>query len=279
MTNPKALAILNVISFILHLTVTYLTQFRIINKKAVGEISEQYNSLFTPASFSFAIWGIIYTALCIFCLYHIIMAYKRNRENQANVDLLSIGSLFIINNLATAAWLIAWTNEKIFLSVLLIIVQLVTLITIHLRLHIHNRFRTPGSKLATEFPLSLYMGWISIATIANISAWLVSTGWNGWGIAASYWTMAMLVVALILAIVMVLGRRNIAFGLVVIWAVYGINAKLSSLEDDSLKNLIYLGWVIIGLVSVACIVQFIRSFRQYPQKHVSPNINTPNPVN
>ena len=259
MNKTKALAVLNVISFIIHVAFSYMTQSNVINQKNVGEVSDTYPSLFTPAGFTFAIWGIIYTSLGIFCVYHMVMAYKRN-ENAANRDLRSIGALFILNNIATALWLIAWTREQLVLSVLLIIFQLMTLIVIHQRLHIHTELRSPGSKLATELPLSIYLGWISIATIANIASWLVATRWDGFGYSPTIWTGIMLVVAIILGVFMVLGRRNIAFGLVVIWGLFGIRYKLiSEVGNETLQTICLFG---IGALAIATIFQAIRSISQ-----------------
>ena len=120
MNKTKALAVLNVISFIIHVAFSYMTQSNVINQKNVGEVSDTYPSLFTPAGFTFAIWGIIYTSLGIFCVFHMVMTYKRN-ENAANRDLRSIGALFILNNIATALCLIACTRVQLVLSVLFII--------------------------------------------------------------------------------------------------------------------------------------------------------------
>lgn len=267
MKRARALAILNVISFLIHLGTSYLVQVKMINEKDVGEISDSYPSLFTPAGFTFAIWGIIYTCLGIFCVYHIVMAYKRNWDADANKDLDAIGILFILNNFATAAWLIAWTQEELLLSVVLIFIQLVCLLFIHLRLHIHNRFRSPGGKLATEFPQSIYLGWISLASIANTSSYLASTGWDGFGISAVNWTVTMIIIAIILGIFMVMVRRTIAYGLVIIWGLYGILSRLSSLEDRSYATIVNIAWAGIILVGISCLVQITRSItRRSPAK-------------
>ena len=262
MKSTRAFAILNVISFLIHLAISYMVQMKMINSKDVGEISNAYTSLFTPAGFTFGIWGIIYTCLGIFCVYHIVMAYKRNLDNDANKDLLSIGPLFIIINIATAGWLVAWTAEQLLLSVFLMLVQLISLLVIHERLHIHNRLRNPSSKLATEFPMSIYFGWISLATIANISSYLVSIGWNGLGISDITWTLIMISISIALGLVLLFTRRNIAFGLVLIWGLYGILTKLSNYQDNKYEVPINLAWAGIALLGIACLVQVIRSFRR-----------------
>lgn len=259
MQKIKALAILNAMSFILHLGVVYMTQNKMLNTKDPGEVSDQYISLFTPADFTFAIWGIIYTCLGIFCLYHIVMAYKHQRVNPANVDLMAIGTWFILTNLASAAWLWAWSNEQLLLSVALIFFQLVSLIIIHVRLRIHMPLRSAGSKTCTEFPLSIYLGWISIATIANTASYLVSTGWDGAGIPAVTWTMIALAAVISLTVLMVMLRKNIVFGLVVMWGLYGIVYRLTDFDTNDYQDLINIAWGGIALILLLCLLQVGRS--------------------
>ena len=259
MQRIKALAILNAISFLLHLTLSYMTQFRVVNTKDVGEVSDQYFSLFTPAPFTFAIWGIIYTCLGIFCLYHIVMAYKHDKVNPANTDLVSIGAWFIITNLASAAWLIAWTNERLLVSVVLIFIQLLSLIIIHQRLNIHSRLRSAGSKICTELPVSVYLAWISIAAIANTAVYLVAIGWHGMGLPAVQWTMIMIGVAILIGVIIIFTRKNIAFGAVIMWGLYGITARLETL-DDTYTNIINMAWGGIALLGLCCLIQLVKSF-------------------
>jgi len=267
MNKVRGLAILNVISFISHLVVTYLTQTKSINTKDVGEISDLYRTLVTPAGFTFAIWGIIYTYLSIFCVYHIVMAYKRNKDNGANKDTHRIGYLFFVNNFATAAWLIAWTHEQLLLSVLLILLQLSTLIFIHRRLHIHSRLRNPGAKISTELPLSLYFGWISLATIANISSWLKASGWNAWGIAESYWAGVMIFIATIIGVLMILRRRNILFGLVFMWGFYGIISALDARDMTEYTLVSSIAWGGIIIMGLCVVIQIAKGIAYQKPLH------------
>ena len=268
MERIKVLAVLNVISFLLHVTIAYMTQFKLINEKDIGEISDQYASLVTPAGFTFAIWGIIYTCLVIFCVYHIVMAYKRNKKTEANKDLRRIGPAFILINLASVAWIIAWVSGQLLLSVFLIVAQLAALSYIHIRLHIHNPVRNPASKIATELPLSIYLGWISMATIANTSAYLLGTGWDGWGIPDRQWAIIMVCATTILGLFMLFIRRNLAVALVLAWSFYGIISNLSALDGALYKNIIYTVWAGILLLVAGMIIHIVRSIHH--KKHSLP---------
>src|SRR5918993_2168813 len=106
MKKLRSLALLNAIVFFVHVFISYSTQFKLINQKDVGEVSNNYSSLFTPAPVTFAIWGLIYLSLSAFVIYHIVNAWKKPETHPANLDLVRIGPWFIINNIATAAWLI-----------------------------------------------------------------------------------------------------------------------------------------------------------------------------
>jgi hypothetical protein len=262
MKGIRNLAILNAVSFIIHLGLSFLTQLKVFNAKDVGEISDQYRSLFTPSGKTFLIWTVIYIALIGFCIYHLVKAYKSDLSDPANKDLQKMGSLFIINNLSTAAWIIFWVNDEIFFSIFLILVQLVTLIMMHMRLNIHNASRSIASKAFTQFPLSIYLGWISIATIANISTWLTSIGWHGWGVSRINWTITMIAIATFLTVSVINRKRNVFFGLVVLWAFYGILTRRATENPVEYEPVIMVTYGAMGIVAISCLFGLIRNLRR-----------------
>jgi hypothetical protein len=231
--KTRLLAILNLITLGFQLLMSYLVQVKLLSTQDVGQVSAKYDTVFAPAGITFAIWGLIYTSLLAFCVFHLYKAFAKTSSCQTNQDTHNIGWLFSLNSIATGLWLIAWVNEQLFLSVILILIQLFTLIKISIKAHISNPDRSIQTKIFTQFPLSIYFAWICIASIANISAWLNSTGWNGMGISESYW---------------VLVRRNIPFGFVVLWALYGIILKrkqVDALLYEDVINAAYSAFVII----------------------------------
>ena len=179
MKKTQLLAFFNLLALAIHIAVAYMTQSGLINEKNVGQVSDRYNSLFTPADVTFGIWGVIYTGLLFFCIYHFLMASRHATSHHANICIQRIGPWFILNNLGATAWLLVWTNEMIALSVWLIFFQLVTLIIIHLRTGIHDPHSPVDFKIFTQFPLSIYFGWLTFAAIANTSIYLVASGWTG----------------------------------------------------------------------------------------------------
>lgn len=259
MKNIKTLSVFNLLTLLLHISVTYLIQFKVINNQDVGQVANKYPSLFTPADITFGIWGIIYVTLGIFCVYHIIKAWTKTSFDPTNQDTRNVGNWFIISNLATVAWLLAWTQEDFVLSLLCIGIQLIALIIIHLRLHIYNPNRTVAAKVFTLFPLSIYFGWITVATIANISVYLSSTGWDGGQLTYIDWTKIVIGITVLIATLVITTRRNIVFGLVIAWALYGIILKRNAVDGDEYFQVIQTAWIGIAILGLVCVLQVIKN--------------------
>lgn len=258
MKNVKTLAILNTVFFLLHLVPSQLTQLELFNSQTIGEVSAKYPALFTPAGITFSIWGVIYLALSAFCIYHIVKAFKEPALHEANVDLKRLGFLFMLNNLATGAWTIAWVHERLLLSVALILIQLVTLLAIHIRLGIFDTSRSAASRWFTQVPLSLYFGWIIIATVANISSALVGLGWDGFGVSEGIWAIIMIVAATLIVVFVVFSRTNPFVGLVCVWALYGIILKHRELSAAESPQIITTAWICLALVALVVLLVFFR---------------------
>lgn len=261
----KILAISNAAALTFHIILSYLTQQKKLSSTDVGDVSAKYDTLFAPAGLTFAIWGLIYISLSAFCIYHLLKAFNSRQTEQANTDTTAIGWLFIINNIATGLWLIAWVNEELFYSIILILIQLITLVLISVRVHISNPHRSLSTKIFTQFPLSIYLGWICIATIANLSAYLTSQNWGGFGIAYSYWVLIMIGAATLISLFMILVRRNFFFGLVVLWALYGIVLKRQQLNEVRYEYIINAAWAAFIVVLIAVLINLFKKQRSDPQ--------------
>jgi hypothetical protein len=259
MKSIKTLAVLNTLFFLLHLLPSQLTQLELLNGQTIGDVSNKYPTLFTPAGITFAIWGLIYLALIGFCVYHLLKAFNADENHEANEDLRQIGFLFMLNNLATGAWTIAWVYEWLLVTVFLMLPQLVTLLQIHLRIGIYDAGRSAASRWFTQFPLSIYFGWICIATIANISAALVGFKWNGFGLSPEAWAIGMVAVATLLTLFVVINRRNPYVGLVTIWAFYGIILKHQALQLPESIPIINTAWTGLFIVALAVLFVFYQN--------------------
>lgn len=201
----------NIAAFALVLLVNVLSNALPINGQSMPEISAMYPSLFTPAGFTFSIWGVIYLALTAFVIYQALPAQRDNQE------IAQISKLFQINCLANAVWIFVWHYDLLALSVLVMLVILTTLVFIYKKLL--------DSAALLRLPFSIYTGWITLATIANVSVLQINSGFDDVLLSAVNWTLLKLAVCGAIGAIMAIRFRDVAFTLVVAWAAYGIHVK------------------------------------------------------
>ena len=221
-SNSTLLKWINVVAFALTVLVNGLAGgTTILGGKLTAEVSDANPTLITPAGYVFSIWGVIYILLGIFVIFQALPSQKGKEYHG------KIGWLFALSSLLNIAWLFLWQFEYLSLSVVLMFLLLTTLIATYLRLNIGKSGVTLRDKLAVHVPFSVYLGWITIASIANVSVTLVSVGWDGFGISQETWAFLIILIALLIALLVIATRKDIAYGLVVIWALLGIAAKQS----------------------------------------------------
>ncbi len=209
MKNPF-LKILTLVSFGIMVGANYLAVSLPLGGRSTGQISDNYSNLFAPAGYAFSIWGLIYTLLGIYVIYQL-----RQKDDGL---VIKVDRIFIVNALLNASWIFAWHYDIIWLSVIIMAGLLVTLIKIADILGASNI--TPKERWLVRLPFSVYFGWITVATIANITVFLVYLGWDGFGVSQSVWTVAVLIIGALIGSLRVLRDRSIPYGLVLIWA-YG----------------------------------------------------------
>lgn len=233
------------ISFIIMIGVNALANILPINNLTTGEVSDSFPNLFAPTGLTFSIWGVIYLLLGIYSVYQLV-SKKINLKlsNQVNI-------LFIISSFVNSAWIFAWHYKIIWLTVLLMLVILGSLIKIADMLN--KEKLNFGEKLLYKIPFGVYFGWITVATIANITGFLVSIGWNGFSLPDVTWMILILFVGLGIATWRMHKDSNLAYGLVPVWAYFGIWLKhtMSSGFNDS--------YPIIITTVIICIVLLIIS--------------------
>jgi len=193
----------------------------ILGGKLTAQISDANPTLITPAGYVFSIWGVIYILLGIFVVFQALPS-QTGKDYQGK-----IGWLFVLSSLLNIVWLFLWQFEYLSLSVVLMFLLLATLIAIYLRLNIGKSTVPLREKLAVHVPFSVYLGWITIASIANVAVTLVSIGWDGFGISQETWTALIIVIALLITLLVIATRKDIVYGLVIIWALVGIAVKQS----------------------------------------------------
>ncbi len=216
----------NIIAFVMTVLVNGLAgSTTILGGKQTAQVSDVNPTLITPAGYVFSIWGIIYILLGLFVVFQALPSQKEGKYRER------IGWLFVLSSLLNIAWLFLWQFEYLSLSVVLMFLLLATLIAIYLRLNIGKSVVPLSEKLAVHLPFSVYLGWITIASIANVAVTLVSAGWDGLGISQETWALLIVIIALLITLLVVATRKDLAYGLVVIWALLGIAAKQSGNQN------------------------------------------------
>ena len=213
--------IANVLALIFTIVINGLANALPLNGLTTGEVSDGFPIFFVPAGYVFSIWGVIYLALIGFAIYQVLPAQRDNPRLQ------QIGYLFVLTNVLNAAWIFMWHYQQFPLTLVLIVALLVTLIVIYLKLGIGRFSVSPGETWFVRAPFSIYLGWLTVATIANASQLLYWLGWNGTPLSGQAWAAIMLAVAVVLAGIMAWTRRDFAYLLVLVWAFAGIGVKHS----------------------------------------------------
>ena len=163
-----------------------------------------------------------------------------------------IGWLFVLSSIINIAWLFLWQYNFLSLSVVLIFLLLITLILIYIRLEIGKTKAKLSEKIATQLPFSVYLGWITIASIANVSVTLVSIGWDGFGIGVETWATLIVIVALAITLLVLATRRDIGYGLVIVWALIGIAVKQNG--NQNILTLLEASIIIVIISIVATLI-------------------------
>ena len=208
--------------FIGVIAVNALANILPINGYNTGQISAFYPNAFVPAGFTFSIWGVIYLLLLSYTIGFTFYSFKPQQHPKAFKFIERVNTYFLLTCVFNMSWIVAWHYLQIELSVLIMLLFLSTLIQLFLKTKSMANDLTLIQRFILQTPFIVYLGWISVATIANITALLVAYKWTALSIAPVYWSAAMILIAIVLALLMVKKFQVVSFTLVVAWALWGI---------------------------------------------------------
>lgn len=218
----RLLQVANLLSVLAALFASYYINARRNSSPSISEISAKYDTLITPAGYAFGIWGLIYFGLLAFAIYQMRDIFSK-KYNSSFVT--GIGWWFVIANLANAAWVIVFTNNLIGASVLIMLLIFFALLKIVLNTNM-ERWDAPEAVIALIWwPVSLYFGWINVALIVNIAAWLTSFGWQPTGLSPEICAIVILVFATAIFVTMVWKRNMREYACVGAWGIAAIAVK------------------------------------------------------
>jgi len=208
---------LTVVAYVAMVAMNALANTLPLFGNTTADVSRSYPTLFTPAPFTFSVWGVIYAGLAAFAVYQALPAQRDDPR------LAVARPLFVLSSALNVGWLTAWHADAIALSEVVMVALLLCLIALYTRVRAWREPATSASRWLLDVPFSLYLGWISVATVANTAIFLVSLGVDA-GSAATAVTVAVVTVAAALGLGAVATRRDPAFALVVAWGLFGVSA-------------------------------------------------------
>ncbi|MBF0707029.1 tryptophan-rich sensory protein [Alkalihalobacillus hwajinpoensis] len=231
--------LLNLIAYILVVTVNALANALPLNGQTTGEISNRLNVLFTPAGYVFSIWGLIYLLLGIW----VIRQFPKSRRDLPIYQETS--GLFVLSSILNSLWIFMWHYEFFGLSVIVMLLLLFTLI------RLYTNLKAADASFFDLLPFSVYLGWISVATIANISYYLTYIDWDGFGIPDTIWTFLLLIIATILALYFLKSEQDWIYPLVFVWAFIGIGVKN---QNGDVPLVVYSSYVLAALILIVTLL-------------------------
>jgi len=245
-TIRGAIKVVVLLTYLAMIATNVLANALPLNGRRTGDVSDAYPSLFTPAGVTFSVWGVIYLLLGAHVLYQLGLFRDGPDTAEQSALLNRVGMLFAVSSLANTAWVFAWHYDHIPLSAVLIVVILVCLALISTALRRANL--SGRRRWFIGVPFSVYFGWTTVAVVANITVLLVSLNWDGFGLAESTWAVIIVGVAMAIGTVTMVRNRDMAYGLVLIWAFIGILIRQTSADGFAGRYPAIIAAVIASLV-------------------------------
>lgn len=232
--------ILNLALFAIMIGMNYLANALPLNNKTTGELSDSFPNLFVPAGITFSIWGIIYLLLLIYCIVQFTSAEKTTIEN--------VSWFFALSCIFNALWILAWHYGRLPMSLIIMAGILISLVYANIMIK-----HLPAGIIKAAF--GVYLGWICIATIANVTALLVNFNWNGFGLSQEAWTIIMVAAGTLIAVLAIYKLFNPYIGLAVIWALTGIIIKRS----EDFRSVVITASIGIIIITIMTVYGFLRN--------------------
>ena len=214
------------------------------------EATQKINIYFLPARFAFLIWGFIFLGLIAYTVFQALPSQKENDS------LRKIGWWYVAGTLVIISWMISLHYQNFLLSTLTMTLVLISLLVIYHKLDIGIELVTPAMRILVHLPFSIYLGWITMASISNISNLLYSTGWNGFGISDKIWAVVMMVMTIVIAELTAFNRQDLAYLAVFVWSFIGL-----AVNNRGVSPVFEAACVSAGIVIVITMVTLIARTR------------------
>ena len=237
-----------IFAILLMIAINILANALPINGLNTGEISDQFEVYFVPAGYVFSIWGVNYIGLIAYAIFLVLPAQQKNSRLQTT------GWWVVLGSLANSVWIFLWHYGQFIGTLGAMLILLASLIKIYLHLGIGRIQVSRGEALAVHLPFSIYLGWITVATVANVTDVLDYVGWNRFGLSQEVWMVITLGVVLGIALLMNFTRRDIAYSAVLLWALAGIAIKFPSSGIVTTST-----WITFVLIALSLPLAYLTS--------------------
>lgn len=241
----SVLWIFNVLAFIAVVAVNYLANALPIWWMSTWALSDLYPNLFVPIGLTFSIWGLIYLLVFGFVIWQLVDLYRKNSLGITK----KIGIWFLLSCMANIGWIFAWHYQQVLLSVVVMLLFLIILIVLSYKVSLGKKIGNWTDKLFFQIPFSVYLWRISVATIANITTLLVTLWWNMWWMTDIFWTIVVIAVAALLALMSLWRKYDIAYALVVVRAFVGIILKRLAVDPVYAMPIFWTLGICIAVIS------------------------------
>lgn len=219
MNNPQLRQFTVLGTIVATIIFTVLANTGLFNGQTTSEVTSKYPTFFTPADYAFSIWSIIYLGLLAFGIYQVLPSQQQHPRWRR------LDYWVVLNCAATCAWLLLWSYDLITLSVAAMLLMLLSLIAIHNVLEIGKTQVSSAETWLARVPFSIYLGWITVTTIANVAVAFSKLKWSGWGISPEVWAVLLTLASLGIVAMICLGFADTAYTLGIVWAYVGIAVK------------------------------------------------------
>lgn len=246
MRNDTSRQIFVILTILVTITINILANALPLNGLNTGEISDRFQVYFVPAGYVFSIWGLIYVGLLAYAVFQALPAQRNNPRLRAT------GWWVVLGGLANSAWIFLWHYEQFVGTLGAMLILLATLIVVYLRLGTGRTSIPAAETWAVRVPFSIYLGWITVATVANATDVLAFLGWNGFGLAPETWMVIVLTAVLVIAVLMNFTRRDVAYTAVLLWALAGIGVKFPAAGIVTIAT-----WVTFALVALTLAAAYL----------------------
>ncbi len=216
-----ALVTANTVTLIVMLFINIASNTGYFSQQTVGDVSHKYDTLFAPAGYAFAIWGLLFLLAICFVIFQWFLFVKNDPKNFIS----KTGIWFTLSNIFNAAWVYLWLHEMLGWCVVIIFLFLICLIVLTVRLRLELDDEPVRTIFFVWWPITFYLGWIMVATIACVSAWLVSTNWNAFNLPPDVWTIIMIAIASVFYLALTFKRNMREASLVAVWAFIAIAVR------------------------------------------------------